>query len=191
MSEGEDVGFPAPELAPEPGWTTLPNPPSMGKGRPYVSGEPKGDRLRVRYFRRESDGALVAKVWFGPGTEGPPGHAHGGSIAAVLDETMGGATWMAGHTTLSRCIEVHYRRMVPLGTEAWIEARVLSHDERTVRARAELTDADGGVYADGEGLFAGIDISRFTDLIEVADRIWAGEPFAPSPPDDGREEGAG
>ena len=48
----------------------------------------------IHYFRTGPDRSLRAKVLFGPGTQGPPGHAHGGSMAAVLDEAMGGAAWM-------------------------------------------------------------------------------------------------
>jgi hypothetical protein len=29
----------------------------------------------VRYFRRDADGALVGKAWYGKGAAGPPGHA--------------------------------------------------------------------------------------------------------------------
>ena len=37
----------------------------------------------------------------GPPIEGPPGHAHGGSMAAVLDEAMGAAAWMEGHLVVA------------------------------------------------------------------------------------------
>jgi len=60
--------------APEEGWTPIEPLVSVGTGRSFVSGDPEGDRLRVRYFRRARDGALVGRVWFGPGAEGPPGH---------------------------------------------------------------------------------------------------------------------
>ena len=64
-------------------------------GGSFVEGDPQGDRLRIRMFVRESDCRLLSKVWFGPQAEGPPGHAHGGSQAAILDHTMGVAAWVA------------------------------------------------------------------------------------------------
>ncbi|MBW2476490.1 MAG: PaaI family thioesterase, partial [Deltaproteobacteria bacterium] len=80
----------------EPGWTPFDAPALVGETLKFVSGDQTGNRFRVRYFR-DQDQALVARVWFGPVTEGPPGHAHGGSIAAVLDEVLGLAAFAAGH----------------------------------------------------------------------------------------------
>ncbi len=110
--------------APEEGWTPIEPLVSVGTGRSFVSGDPEGDRLRVRYFRRARDGALVGRVWFGPGAEGPPGHAHGGSMAAVLDEAMGAAAWMAGHTVVAARVTINLRSMLSLESEVLLEAWV-------------------------------------------------------------------
>ncbi len=127
--------------------------PRLAGGGAFVSGNPQSDRLRVAYFHRASDDTLVARVWFGPGTEGPPGHAHGGSVASALDEAMGGAAWHAGHPVVAARITIDFREMVPIGLEATIEARVEQVDGRKIRTRGRMTGADGTVYADSEGLF--------------------------------------
>jgi acyl-coenzyme A thioesterase PaaI-like protein len=127
--------------------------PRLAGGGAFVSGDPHSDRLRVRYFHRASDDTLVAVVWFGPGTEGPPGHAHGGSVASALDEAMGGAAWYAGHPVVAARISVDFREMVPIGTEATIEARIEQVDGRKIRARGRMIGNDGQLYAEGEGLF--------------------------------------
>jgi hypothetical protein len=72
----------------EPGWEPFDAPALVGGSLRFVSGDRTGARFRMRYFRDDA-GHLVARVWFGPETEGPPDHAHGGSIAAVLDEVLG------------------------------------------------------------------------------------------------------
>lgn len=123
----------------------------------FVSGEPHGDRLRVDYFRREEDDVVVARVWFGPGSEGPPGYAHGGSVAAVLDEAMGAAAWLRGHTAVAARLVVDFRRMVEVATDARAEAWVVKHEGRKVTTRAKLLDAAGMLLAEAEGLFVELD----------------------------------
>ena len=125
----------------------------IAAGGVWVSGDQRSDRLRGRYFHRASDNTLVARVCFGAGTEGPPGHAHGGSVASALDEAMGAAAWQAGHRVVAARITVDFRKMVPIGMEATIEARVEAVAGRKVHARARLTDAKGVLCARSEGLF--------------------------------------
>lgn len=158
----------APEVVPEPGWVPV-KPFRLEGGRgSFVSGEPEGDRLRVRYFRRESDARLMGRAWFGPGAQGPPGHAHGGSIAAVLDEAMGAAAWLEGHLVVAVQLNTSFRTMLPLGTDASMEAWVEGVDGRKVRAHARLLAADGSTFAEADGLFLEIDPERFRPMLEKA-----------------------
>jgi acyl-coenzyme A thioesterase PaaI-like protein len=119
----------------------------------YVSGDVGGQRLRIRYYRRVSDDALRARVWFGPGTQGPPGHAHGGATAAALDEAMGFCCWMAGHRVVAAHIDIDFRRMVPVGAVATIEAAVERVERRKVFPRARLLLPDGSAAAEATGIF--------------------------------------
>ena len=57
-------------IAPEDGWTPVEPLCALGPTRSFVSGDPASERIRIAYFRRGADGALVAKVWFGPDAEG-------------------------------------------------------------------------------------------------------------------------
>jgi acyl-coenzyme A thioesterase PaaI-like protein len=158
----------APEIVPEAGWVSV-KPFRLEGGRgSFVSGEPEGDRLRVRYFRRESDGRLVGRAWFGPGAQGPPGHAHGGSIAAVLDEAMGAAAWLEGHLVVAVQLDTSFRTMLPLGTDTYLEAWVEGVDSRKVRAHGRLHTAGGETFAEAEGLFLEIDPERFRPMLEQA-----------------------
>lgn len=138
----------SPDLSPPPDWQSLEPAPE----RSFVSGEPEGERLRVRYYTDEH-GRVAARAWFGPGAEGPPGHAHGGSIAAVLDEAMGIAVWMAGHPVVAARLETDFRRMLPLGTVTSVRTEVRSSEGRKVRATARLHGPDGTLHAEGEAVF--------------------------------------
>ncbi len=122
-----------------PDWKPVDPFPRVSK-RSFVSDDPDGDRLRVAYFRRGDEQLLRAKAWFGPGTEGPPGIAHGGSIASVLDEALGGAAWLAGYPVVVARLTVDFEEMLPLGTDATIESMVVGVDGRKVSCRARLID---------------------------------------------------
>lgn len=118
-----------------------------------MHGQPGDERMRIAYFRRERDGALVGRVWFGPWCEGPPGHAHGGSMASALDDAIGKVGWLNGHRVVAAKIEVSFRRMLPLGSDVLIEAWIHEVDGRKVHTRGHLLDAEGAPYAEAHGLF--------------------------------------
>lgn len=159
---------PSSRVISENSWTPLSPFGAVGSFHSYVSGEPDGGRLRVRYFRREADGALVGTAGFGPGTEGPPGHAHGGSMAALLDEAMGLAAWIRGRAVVAAKIEVEFRRMLPLRGEARFETWVERIDGRKIHVRGRLHDDDGVPYAESRGLFIEIGTDRFKELAASA-----------------------
>jgi acyl-coenzyme A thioesterase PaaI-like protein len=155
----------APAVRPEAGWEAIDPLRIEGGEGSFVSGSPGGRTLRVRYFRRQADGRLVGRAWFGPGAAGPPGHAHGGAIAAVLDEAMGAAGWLAGYPVVAARIEVDFRTMVPLGTDAYMEAWVESVDGRKVHLASRLEDEAHCLLAEATGLFVILDEERFGELL--------------------------
>ena len=140
-----------PELAGEAGWSNFDAPALVGDSLRFVSGDPTGERFRVRYYR-DSQGALVARVWFGPETEGPPGHAHGGSIAAVLDEVLGLAAWAAGHAIVVGKLNIHFQKLLPLRTVVEVRSRVVSVEGRKVMVHGGIHGPGGIVYAEADCL---------------------------------------
>jgi acyl-coenzyme A thioesterase PaaI-like protein len=158
----------APPVRPEPGWQPV-EPFRIEGGRgSFVSGDPEGDTLRVAYFRRQGDRRLVGRAWFGPGTAGPPGHAHGGSMAAVLDEAMGAAAWMAGHIAVAVNLQTDFRAMLPLLTDATLEAWVERREGRKVWTAGRLHGDDGTLYAEARALFLRLDADRDRALLARA-----------------------
>jgi acyl-coenzyme A thioesterase PaaI-like protein len=168
MSDALDGLQEPPEVVAEAGWRPI-NPFRLEGGRgSFVSGEARGALLRVRYFLRDGDGRLVGRAWFGPGAQGPPGHAHGGSIAAVLDEAMGAAAWVAGHVAVAAQLDTSFKRMLPLGTDALLEAWVEREEGRKIWTAARLLDAQGAAFASATGLFIELPQERFRALLECA-----------------------
>jgi hypothetical protein len=154
--------------APLPGLTPLPRLVELSGTRSFVSGDPDGERLRVAWFRRDDDGALVGRAWCGPLAEGPPAHVHGGAMAALLDEAMGLCCWVHGHRVLARGIEVAFRRPLALGSVVWLVGRIVGHDGRRLTTSGTLSsEGDGGVvFAEATGSFSELPAERFARLFE-------------------------
>ena len=157
-----------PEVVPEAGWTPIDPFRLEGGSGSFVTGDPGGNRLRVRYFLRDSDRRLVGRAWFGPGAQGPPGHAHGGAIAAVLDEAMGAAAWVEGHIVVAARLDTNFQRMLPLDTDATLEGWVEREEGRKVWTGGLLLDAAGVPFASAKGLFIELPPERFRPLLEKA-----------------------
>ncbi|HEU0264983.1 MAG TPA: PaaI family thioesterase [Geobacterales bacterium] len=131
-------------------WMPFDAPSLVGESLRFVSGDPEGNRFRARYFRNDK-GELRARIWFGPETEGPPGHAHGGSIAAVLDEVLGLAAWTAGYPIVVGNLNVSFRSLLPLQQVVTVETDIISAEGRKVMVHGRICSGDT-VYAEGECL---------------------------------------
>jgi len=131
-------------------WTIFDARAMVGQSLRFVSGDPEGNRFRIRYYR-DSEQQLKARIWFGPETEGPPGHAHGGSMAAVLDEVLGLAAWAAGYPIVVGNLNVSFRNLLPLQQVVTVESRVISAEGRKVMVHGRICSGDTA-YAEGECL---------------------------------------
>ncbi len=152
-----------PDLSPKDGWTEVQLVQSLLGCRSFVSDDPHGDgdRVKIKYYVRDTDQKIVGRVWFGPGAEGPPGHAHGGSMAAVLDESMGAAVWAAGYAVLTGELTVKYLRTLPLETTVTMETWFEDADGRKVVAGGHLIDDDGKPYCEGRCTFVELNHESF------------------------------
>jgi acyl-coenzyme A thioesterase PaaI-like protein len=139
-------------VTPEEGWSAMPMADGVRRNN-FVSGDSSGQRLTVEYYRYDADGSLRAKAIFGPAAQGPPGHAHGGSMAAVLDEAMGAAAWVAGHMVVAAELTTRFKGMLPLGTRCVVAGRVESVSGRRVRVSGLVCDVEGHVFSEGEAIF--------------------------------------
>ncbi|MGB0591419.1 MAG: PaaI family thioesterase [Myxococcota bacterium] len=139
------------------GWTAVSHIPSFRPNTPFLS---SAERVTVRYFKTEVDGEIRGFIRMGRGTQGPPGHAHGGSMASVLDEAMGFACWIHDRPVLAARIEVDFRAPLPIPAIVSVRGAILSIDGRKIRTEAILTALDGTVYSEASGLF--VQLSRET-----------------------------
>ena len=102
------------------------------------------------------DGDVVrGKVTFGWAYQGPPGHLHGGYVAALFDESLGLTQSMTGSPGMTGTLTVRYRKPTPLLTELRIEARVLRIEGRKIFTEARLYAGDM-LTAEAEAIFISI-----------------------------------
>lgn len=124
-------------------------------------GQAGAERLQVRHLARTAlDGVarLRVEVTYGALAQGPPGHAHGGSTAAILDEALGVAAWLARTPAVAAHLAVDFRAPIPLGTTAYVEPELEALDARKARVRGRLVSAaDGTVFAEATGVFVFLD----------------------------------
>lgn len=141
----------SPQFLPEADWLVYKSPyPDSGPG--FVSDVPGSQSLRSKYFQK-ADKSLVGKAWFGPLAKGPPGHAHGGSQAALLDDAMGTAVWMLQIPVVAVNINIDFKKMLPLSTEVFVESRIEIQEGRKVFVAGRIYDDKGVEFATGKGLF--------------------------------------
>ena len=138
------------DLSGEPGWEAFDAPSLVGASLRFVSGEPEGNRYRVRYYKNLEQ-QLRARIWFGPETEGPPGHSHGGAMAAVLDEVLGLAAWAAGYPIFVGNLNVSFRNTLPLEQVVTVESEVISIQGRKIMVHGRICHGET-VYAEAECL---------------------------------------
>ncbi len=138
-------------------WTDAKPFPEMVNQVSFISGRRDSRAIRVRYFEKKSAKLFAGRAWFGPETEGPPGHAHGGSQAALLDEGMGAVAWLSGKTVLAAKIEINFRAPLPLGTILTMRAEITKIEGKKVYTAGRLETDEGVVFSEGTGLFVVID----------------------------------
>jgi len=159
------------DLAPDDGWAPMgPWPFPHGKPGRFVVGDEDGDRYRIRYYRDAEDPERFhGKVWFGPGAEGPPLHAHGGSMAALLDEASGMACWVTETPVVAAQLTTKFHRMLPLGRVMRVEAHIHRRTARRLLVRARIFD-DLGDFASSEGQFAVVGEGLAGELARALER---------------------
>ncbi len=123
----------------------------------FGCGQDNPEGLRLKFACDEAGKRFISKFRLSQRYVGPPGHAHGGVIATILDEAMGKVNKLRHVIALTKEMTVEYLKPVPLGRPLIAEGR-----ERSVRGRvhtniAEIRNAQGEVLARSKGKFIAID----------------------------------
>lgn len=91
---------------------------------------------------------------------GPPGYAHGGIIATILDEAMAKMNRAKQIVAVTSQMSVDYLKPVPLNQSLVVESRETKVSGRRRFRAADITNPSGRVLAHASGVFITIDPSR-------------------------------
>lgn len=112
-------------------------------------------------FAVRAESIVGARVRFDSRHQGAPAYAHGGMVAAVLDDACGYVSFLVQRMFVTAHLEVDYRRPVLLDHEYDVRAWCTGIAGRKVHLATELVDGDGVVVAEGRGLFVTVDVEHF------------------------------
>ncbi len=123
----------------------------------YGCGQQNAEGMRLKFKLNEAGDKFTCRFRLSRRYLGPPGHAHGGVIATILDEAMGKANKLRNVVAVTSEMRVRFLKPVPLG-----KALVAEGWNRSVRGRvltnvAEIRGGDGNVLARSTGKFIAID----------------------------------
>lgn len=116
--------------------------------------------MRLKFYLDEEARRSVCEFKLSRQFQGPPGHAHGGIIAAILDEAMGKVNKLHKVVALTRKMEVDYLKPVPLGQKLTVIGREQQTEGRRHINVAEITNAKGELLARSTGIFVAVDVHR-------------------------------
>jgi acyl-coenzyme A thioesterase PaaI-like protein len=94
-------------------------------------------------LERRAEGGVAGRFFVKQDHQGPPGYAHGGVIAAALDEAMSLVLHDEGTYALTGRLEVDLEAPAPVGSFVELEADVESAEARKLTLTATATGDDG------------------------------------------------
>jgi uncharacterized protein (TIGR00369 family) len=134
--------------------------PALRKNYCFGCGKDNAEGMRLKFVHDENSQRFVAHFRLGRRFTGPPRHAHGGIIAAILDEAMSKPSRLRNVLAPTIELNVRYLKPVPLGaklTASGWEVRVRGRQH--LRA-AEIRNERDELLATARGKFKAVDAER-------------------------------
>lgn len=123
----------------------------------FICGVQNPAGLKVRFYE-DGKTTVRAEVVIPEVYQGYPGVAHGGVVAALLDEAAGRAVMIGApeRFMVTAQLKVRYHHPVPIGQTLLLVAHPLRVGTRLARARAELRRSDGTLCAEAEAILVNV-----------------------------------
>jgi uncharacterized protein (TIGR00369 family) len=142
----------------------------------FVCGVENPLGLHLRFYDSEP-GEVVAEYTLPVDYQGYPGVAHGGIVAAMLDEAAGRA--LMGDMENPRFmftarLNVTYRKNVPVGQPLKMVGKAVEIRQRSAKATSIIYDQSGNVLAEAEALLINVPekVVQDVDLAELGWKIY-------------------
>lgn len=110
--------------------------------------------------------------------QGAPGLAHGGVIAAAMDEGMGFLLWLLATPAVTAKLEIDYVKPVPVGSRLDLEGRLDRVEGRRIHA-SMLGRIDGEVAVRSRALYIKVPIEHFVPHAQRMGTEMSQHPYNP------------
>ncbi|XDA70502.1 hypothetical protein R6Z07F_000870 [Ovis aries] len=116
--------------------------------------EREGQGFEYVIFFQPSEKKSVCLFQPGPCLEGVPGFAHGGSLAALIDETFSKTACLSGEGLLTLNFNIRFKNLIPLGSLAVLNVNVEKIEDQKMYLSCVTQSRDQQtVYAKASGTF--------------------------------------
>ena len=149
----------------------------------FVCGVENPFGLHLKFYNSEP-GEVTAEYTLSENYQGYPGVAHGGVVAAMLDEAAGRSLMGAADAPrfmFTARLNVTYRKTVPVGQPIRLVGKALESRARSARAASAIYDLAGNKLAEAEALLinvpeqmmeAGSKAKRVSSAVDLARLGW-------------------
>jgi uncharacterized protein (TIGR00369 family) len=139
----------------------------------FVCGVENPLGLQLRFYDSEP-GEVVAEYTLSENYQGYPGVAHGGVVAAMLDEAAGRS--LMGDMVTPRFmftarLNVRYRKNVPVGQPLRLVGKAGESRSRTATASSTIYDQAGNILAEAEALLINVP-DQVVENVDLAQLGW-------------------
>ncbi|HKD81019.1 MAG TPA: PaaI family thioesterase [Candidatus Angelobacter sp.] len=133
-----------------------------GKPKPrknlcFACGKDNADGMKLKFYLDHDARQAICNFKLSRRYTGPPGYAHGGIIATILDEAMGKVNRFRNVLALTSAMEIRYLKPVPLGKPLTVTGYEQTVEGRKHTNVAEISNEAGDVLARSTGTFIAID----------------------------------
>ena len=96
---------------------------------------------------------FYVRVLFHIETQGAPGIVHGGAIASVMDEAMGGVAFLNHMPAVTGNLTLNYHKPLPVETTMYMTTEIEKTEGKKIYIAGKMFDGDGVLFADSKGIF--------------------------------------